>query len=105
MEFDWILFLGISTIGPYFGCKMCAALEKKMTGEVRMEIEYKKKRMRSALISIVISYIVTGKIISLINENAYQDLDLLIRALSIVIGVSIFLLLQRIIYRISIINS
>ena len=104
MEFDWILFLGISIIGPYLGGKMCAALEKKVTGEVRREIKYRKKRLRSNLISIAISYIVTVEIIGLINGNAYQDLDLLIRALSIGIGLSIYLLLQRIIYRISILN-
>ena len=104
MKFDWILFLGISIIGPYLGCKMCAALEKKMTGEVRMEIKYRKKRLRSNLISIAVSYIVTVQIIGLINGNAYQDLDLWIRALSIGIGISIYLCLQGIIYRISILN-
>jgi hypothetical protein len=32
MEFDLILFIAIAIIGPIFGGKMCAVLEKKVTG-------------------------------------------------------------------------
>jgi len=104
MEFDWTLFLGISIIGPYFGRKMCAAIEKKVTGEVRMGTEFRKKRMKSTLISIAVSYVATQQIIGLIDKNVSQGLDLLMRVLSVVIGVSIYLLLQRVIYRISLRN-
>ena len=57
MAFDWLLFLGISIIGPFFGYKICSALEKKVTGAVRKEMKYRKKRIKTTLFSIAISYI------------------------------------------------
>jgi hypothetical protein len=59
MHFDSILFIGIAIIGPYFGGKMCALLEKKVTGKVRFEMEFKNKRLISVLIAIAGSYIGT----------------------------------------------
>ena len=100
MGFDWVLFLGISFVGPYFGGGMCARLEKKVTGEVRLDDVFRTKRMISSLISIVLSYMVTHLIIIQINERTSQDLELLIRVLSVIIGVSIYLCFQMTIYRI-----
>ena len=105
MAFDWLLFLGISLIGPFFGNKICAGLEKKMTGEIRREIKFKKLRVTTALFSIAISYIVTQPIVSLIHENVSQDLGPLTGVLSIVIGVNLYLILQRVIYRIALLRS
>jgi len=102
MEFDWVLFLGISIIGSYFGGKMCAVLEKKVTGEVRFESEFRTKRVITTFISIVLSYMATIEIINRINEHVSQDIDLLLKILSLIIGVNIYLLIQRVIYRISI---
>ncbi len=100
MGFDWILLLAIAIIGPVFGGIMCAVLEKKVTGKVRHDNKYKIKRMKSNLISIAISYIVTFQIVSLICRKTNHDLDWIIRALSIAMGISIYLLLNRIIYRV-----
>ena len=106
MTFDWILFLGIAIIGPYFGAKMCAAMEKKVTGEVRFEDKFRRKRMKSTLISIVFSYIATIQIMVLIYANVSQALGpMLMRGLSILIGVNIYLIFQRIIYRILLIKA
>ncbi|MFC1825996.1 hypothetical protein ACFLYZ_01220 [Thermodesulfobacteriota bacterium] len=99
MDFDLILFFAIAVAGPAFGGKMCAVLEKKVTGKVRHDNEFKIKRMKSNLISIAISYIVTFQITSLIYGKITHDLDWVIRALSIVMGISIYLLLHRSIYR------
>ena len=46
MKFDLILFIAIAIIGPIFGGKMCAVLEKKVTGKVRHGYEFKIKRMK-----------------------------------------------------------
>ena len=106
MEFDWLLFLCISIIGPYFGSKMCAAMEKKVTGEVRFEDNFRKKRMKTTLISIVLSYIATLRIMVLIHENVAQDLSsILMRVLSILLGATVYLVFQRVTYRILLINS
>jgi mannitol-specific phosphotransferase system IIBC component len=104
MEFDLILFIAIAIIGPIFGGKMCAVLEKKVTGKVRHGNEFKIKRMKSNLISIAISYIATFQITSLIYGKITHALDWVIRALSIAMGISIYLLLHRSIYRILIRN-
>jgi len=80
---------------------MCAAMEKKVTGGVRSEDRFRKKRIRSTLFAIVISYIVTIQIMVRIHEYVSQDLStILMRGLSILIGVNIYLIFQRIIYRI-----
>ena len=55
MKFDWILFSAIAIVGPAFGGKISALLEKKLTGEVRHDNEFKIKRMKSNLISIAIT--------------------------------------------------
>lgn len=101
MQFDWILFLGISIIGPFFGAKMCAAMERSVTGEVRREIEYKKKRARSTLLSIAFSYIITTQIMIAVGVKVSQDSALIMRVLSMIIGIFLFLIFQRIIYRLS----
>jgi len=101
MQFDWVLFLIISIIGPFFGAKMCAAMERTVTGEVRRELEFKKKRARSTLLSIAFSYIVTTQIMGTISERITQDSDLMMRALSMIIGINLFLVFQRFIYRLS----
>ena len=80
-------------------------MEKKLTGEVRKEMKYKKLRLHTALFSIAISYIVTQPIVSLIHENVSQDLGPLTGVLSIVIGVNLYLILQRVIYRIALLRS
>ena len=106
MSFDWILFLGISIIGPYFGGKMCAAMEKKIAGGVRSEARFRKKRMRSALLAIVISYIVTIQIMVRIDQYVAQDLgSIFMRGLSILIGVNVYLIFQRMIYRILLLRA
>ncbi|MFC1824459.1 hypothetical protein ACFL9T_17255 [Thermodesulfobacteriota bacterium] len=101
MEFDWVLFLAISIIGPILGGRMCAVMERRVTGEVRRELEYKKKRARSTLLSIAFSYIVTTQIMRVISEGTSHDTDLMMRTLSIIIGVNLFLVFQRFIYRLS----
>ena len=62
MEFDWSLFLGIAIIGPLLGGNMCAILEKKVTGKVRHDLGFKKKRTISSLISIAVGYILAFQI-------------------------------------------
>jgi len=105
MKFDWILFSAIAMVGPAFGGKISALLEKKLTGEVRHDNEFKIKRMKSNLISIAISYIVTFQIVKIICEKTNYDLDLVIRTLSIVMGISIYLFFHRIIYRVLLRNN
>ena len=83
---------------------MCAALEKKVTGEVRFEVEFKNKRMITTLISIVLSYIATIQIFDEIKGHFSKDMDLMLKILSILIGVTIYLLVQIVIYRISIVS-
>ncbi len=95
-----ILFIAIAITGPIFGGKMCAMLEKKVTGKVRHGNEFKIKRMKLNLISIAISYIVTFQITSLIYGKITHDLDWVIRTLSIATGIGIYLFLHRIIYRV-----
>ena len=104
MEFDWILFLAISVVGPLFGSKVCAALEKRVTGKVRNESVFRSKRIKSTLFSIAISYLATTKIITIMSENYSPDPPLLKRGLSIAIGVVIYLIVQRAIYRILLLN-
>lgn len=104
MEFDWILFLGISIVGPLFGGKMCTILEVKITGDVRDEIAFKKKKIKSAIISIGIAFVLTGKIMTVIKESPYGNSDIVLKILSIVIGVNIFLIVLRILYRIALKN-
>lgn len=104
MQFDWILFLAISILGPYFGSKLCAALEKAVTGKVRNEKEFRSKRIKSTLFSIAISYLLTAKVMGLISENTTLDMILLRTLLSILIGVVIYLFVQRVIYRILLLN-
>jgi hypothetical protein len=99
MEFDWLLFLAIAIVGPAFGSKMCAVLEKKLTGEVRRDIEFKKKRTMASLISIALSYIFTFQIMSSLGGEANHDLNWLTRLISLAIGINVYLLLQHIIYR------
>jgi len=104
MEFDWILFLAISIVGPLLGSQMCAALEKRVTGKVRKERIFRSKRIKSTLFSIAVSYLATIKVLTLISENVSLDPPLLKRVLSIVIGVIIYLIVQRAIYRILLLN-
>jgi hypothetical protein len=104
MQFDWVLFLAISVLGPYFGSKLCAALEKAVTGKVRNEKEFRSKRIKSTLFSIAISYLSTVKIIKIISENTSLDIALLTTGMSIVIGVVVYLCVQRVIYRILLLN-
>ena len=104
MQFDWVLFLAISILGPYFGSKMCAALEKTVTGKVRNEKEFRSKRIKSTLFSIAISYLITAKVIRLISESTTLDMTFLRTGLSIIIGVVIYLIVQRAIYRILLLN-
>lgn len=99
MEFDWILFLAISIIGPFFGNRLCTELEKRVTGEVRKEIEFKNKRVKSTLISIAFAYVITMPIMDRIEEKLFLDSELAIRLLSIIIGVIVYLLFQRVSYR------
>ena len=99
MEFDWILFLSISVIGPFFGNRLCTELEKKVTGEVRKEIEFKNKRVKSTLISIALGYVITMQLMDRIEEKLILDSDLAMRLLSIIIGVIVYLLFQRVSYR------
>jgi uncharacterized membrane protein len=105
MEFDWILFSAIAIVGPAFGGKMSAVLEKKLTGEVRHENEFKIKRMNSNLISIAISYIMTFQIVKIICEKTNYVLDWNIRLLSMAVGISIYLLIHHIIYRVLLRNN
>ena len=104
MQFDWVLFLAISILGPYFGSKMCAALEKTVTGKVRNEKEFRSKRIKSTLFSIAISYLSTVKVVKIISENLAMDIPFFRTGLSIVIGVVIYLIVQRAIYRILLLN-
>lgn len=104
MQFDWILFLAISVLGPFFGSKMCAALEKTVTGKVRNEKEFRSKRIKSTLFSIAISYLSTVKVVKIISENLAMDIPFFRTGLSIVIGVVIYLIVQRAIYRILLLN-
>lgn len=104
MQFDWILFLAISILGPLFGSKMCAALEKAVTGKVRHEKEFRSKRIKSTLFSIAISYLSTVKIVKMISVNLPMDITFFRAGLSIVIGVVIYLIVQRAIYRILLLN-
>ena len=99
MEFDWILFLAISIIGPVFGNRLCTELEKRVTGEVRKEIEFKNKRVKSTLISIALGYIITMQLMDRIEGKLFLDSELAIRLLSIIIGVIVYLLFQRVSYR------
>jgi len=99
MEFDWVLFLSISIIGPVLGNRLCTELEKKVTGEVRKEIEFKNKRVKSTLISIALAYVITMPIMDRVEERLLLDSDLAIRLLSIIIGVIVYLLFQRVSYR------
>jgi hypothetical protein len=105
MNFDWVLFLSIAIAGPVFGGKMSAFLEEKVTGRVRHDNEFRIKRTKSNLISIAISYIVTFQIVSLIYGKTNHDLDWIIRVLSIAVGISIYLLVHRIIYRVLLRNN
>lgn len=105
MSFDWILFLGISVIGPYFGGKICAALEKRVTGKVRKELEFRNKRVKSTLISIALGYITTLQIMSKIPWKADHYSDSSISALSVLIGVCIYLVIQMILYQILLLKS
>jgi hypothetical protein len=98
-EFDWVLFLSISIIGPIFGNRLCTELEKRVTGEVRKEIEFKNKRVKSTIISIGLGYVITRPIMDRIQEKLILDSELAMRLLSIIIGVIVYLLFQRVIYR------
>ena len=104
MQFDWILFLAISILGPLFGSKMCAALEKTVTGKVRNEKEFRSKRVKSTLFAIAISYLSTVKVVKIIGENLPMDIPFFRIGLSIVLGVVIYLIVQRAIYRILLLN-
>ena len=99
MKFDWILFLAISIIGPVLGNRLCTELEKRVTGKARKEIEFKNKRVKSALISIGLSYVITMPIMDRIQEKLALDSELAVRILSIIIGVIVYLLFQRVTYR------
>jgi hypothetical protein len=79
---------------------MSAMLEKKVPGKVRHSNEFRIKRTKSNLISIAISYIVTFQIVSLIYGKTNHDLDWIVRVLSIAVGISTYLLVHRIIYRV-----
>ena len=98
MEFDWILFLSISILGPFLGSRLCADLEKRITGEVRREIEFKKKRVKSTLISIALGYIMAGQLIGQVRGKIFVESELSIRLLSIMVGVAVYLLFQRVSY-------
>jgi hypothetical protein len=100
MAFDWILFLGISLIGPYFGGKVCAALDKRYTGKVRHDPEFRNKRAKSALVSIAASYIVTVLLKSKFLRRINHYPELWITALTVLTGVLVYLLIQKIIYQI-----
>jgi hypothetical protein len=89
MHFDQILFIGTAIIGSYFGGKMCALLEKKVTGKVRFGMEFKTKRVISVLISIAGSYIATVEIMNRITGNVTPYPDLIWRIASVVVGVFI----------------
>lgn len=99
MEFDWVLFLAISLIGPLLGNRLCTELEKRVTGEVRREMEFKNKRVKSTLISLALGYIITMQLMHRLETKISLDNDLTIRILSIIIGVIIYLLFQRVTYR------
>lgn len=99
MEFDWILFLSISIIGPYFGSRLCTQLEKRVTGEVRKETEFKNKRVKSTLISIALGYVVTLQLMHRLEAKIVLNSDISIKVLSVIIGVILYLLFQRVSYR------
>ena len=105
MKFDWVLFIGISVIGPYFGGMICAFLEKSIKGEVRRTSRSKKKRSAVALISIALSFIATEKIVSLISQIYFQEFYIPMRVFTIATGVAVYLFLQSVIYTILIIRS
>ena len=100
MEFGWLLLFAIAIVGPVFGGKMCAVLEEKVTEKVRHSNEFKIKHMKSNLLSIALSYIVTLMIVNLICEKTNYDLNLILGTLSIATGIGIYLFLHRIIYRV-----
>jgi hypothetical protein len=105
MKFDWVLFLCISVIGPYFGGMICAFLEKSMTGGVRRNGKSRKKRSVAALISIALSFIATEQIVGLISQIYFQEFYVLMRVVTITTGVAIYLFLQSVIYAMLIIRS
>lgn len=105
MNFDWVLFLGIAIIGPYFGGMICALLEKGITGEARHDNKFRKKRTTVALISIAFSFIATEQLASLINQIYVQRFHVLVRVLTIATGIAIYLLFQAFIYAILIRRS
>ena len=105
MKFDWVLFVGISVIGPFFGGMICAFLEKSITGEVRRTSKTKKKRSAVALISIALSFIATEEIVSLISQTYFQEFYVLTRIFTIATGIAVYLFIQSVIYAILIIRS
>lgn len=105
MNFDWVLFIGIAVIGPYFGGMICAVLEKGITGDPRHDNRFRKKRTTVALISIALSFIATEEIVGLISQIYIQKFHILVRVFTIATGIAIYLFFQAFLYAILIRKS